>query len=689
MASKLTLRSPFRRFLTDERGAFAVMFGVMAIVLVALGGAVVDYITLQQGRDRAQLALDAAALALQPRIFEDDYDADKVQELAQAFLSERIGRADVTADIIATRSDEEAGFLYFEARITVPTIFIALVGVPNLGGTIESEARRQMLELEVMMVLDNSGSMKNESRMTRLVDAAKCATYILMYSDVQNATNNSNTCVPTASAERTDDVRIGIVPFTMFVNVGPTNANATWIDKTGASSIHFDNFDNDDDEDRLVLTSGTHTFPTRQALFAATGEAWRGCVDARPHTKTGSLASEYLDTDDTVPSGGDTLYVPQFSPDMPYNTGSNNYITSSTIISTTYLDKITIGSQTNWTNSIRDSPAVCDRPAQGATKCTIVEEQTRTSSSAAWGPAYLKTGTPSGPTDFVNSSLYTNAFYGRQPPSCACRNASSITYGSWTRSGNTQTRTGTCTSFVPLGLSQRELLERSCKYRGAIGTQGFSAGPNADCTRTPILPLTNNPATVISTIGNMVAEGGTNIHEGTVWGFRALTPGAPFTEGGPSTNKALRKVMIIMTDGENTDYNLSDYCNAETRSLNGKCYNSAYGFPFNSQNTSVTSTSGGNINRLGPMNATNATLVTQMNQRTSDTCANAKAAGIEVYTIGLATDKVSQSTTEVVQAMLRGCASTPAKAHFPNQSSELKAVFENIANELSALRLAL
>ena len=52
------------RFGRDERGVFAVVFGLMAIVLIALGGAVVDYVALQQARSRAQIALDAAALAL-------------------------------------------------------------------------------------------------------------------------------------------------------------------------------------------------------------------------------------------------------------------------------------------------------------------------------------------------------------------------------------------------------------------------------------------------------------------------------------------------------------------------------------------------------------------------------------------------------------------------------------------------
>ncbi|KRA95197.1 hypothetical protein ASD83_20520 [Devosia sp. Root685] len=687
MARKPVLRSFFRRFLADERGAFAVMFGVMAIVLVALGGAVVDYVTLEQGRNRAQLALDAAALALQPRVFESDYDEAEVQRLAQAFLDERIGRNDVVATIVTTRGNGEEGSLYFQARITVPTVFVALVGVPELGAAIEAEATRKKLALEVVMVLDNSGSMASENRMTSLIDAAKCATYILMYSAVQDAGRNNNTCVPTADAELVEDVRIGIVPFTMFVNVGAGNANAAWIDKTGASSIHFDNFDNDDDEDRLVLTSGTHYFPTRQALFAATGQTWRGCVDARPHIKTGTEPSEYLDTDDTPPVAGDTLFVPQFAPDLAAGTGGNNYINNTAaIINSTYLN--TIG----WATANADSPAICDRPAQGATRCDIEEQ--RIKSNGNWGNPFLTKGTVNtgSPINFVSNAMYQNAFYGRLPPNCACRNTTSsntITYTSWTGSGNTQTRTGYCSSFVPFGLSTRELQERTCKYHQTIGAQGFSSGPNADCTRTPILPLTNVPETVIATINSMTAEGGTNIHEGTAWGYRALTPGEPFTEGGDLDDESIKKVMIIMTDGENTDYNLSNHCNEAMRTLNGKCYNTAYGFPYNSRNPSTTSTSGGNINRLGQMNATNAQLVEQMNQRTSDTCANAKAAGIEIYTIGLATDKVSQSTTAVVQAMLKGCASATDKAEFPSASSDLKDNFTSIANELSALRLAL
>lgn len=641
-----------RRFGQDERGVFAVLFGLMAIVLVALAGAVVDYVALEQARNRAQVALDAAALALQPMIFETPLNTADIKTKAQALLRDRLGIAGgtgqfgVSAEVADIQVNVEDGSLLLVADMTMPTNFIALVGVPIMSAEVRSEATRKKLELEVVMVLDNSGSMQSESRMTRLVEAARCATYILMYDKVVDAPGNSNTCVPATGAQLVDDVRVGIVPFTMFVNVGTTNANASWIDKTGASSIHYDNFDNDDDEDRLVLSSGGYAFPKRQTLFTASGESWRGCVEARPHTKTGTLSTEYLDTADTVPLSGDTLFVPLFSPDTAYN------------------------------NYVDDSPAVCDRPANGNPRCEFYER--RTSSWWGWNtPTVTGSTITGGSVDFTSNTLYPNAFYGAKPPGCSCRTP---TYTNWSGNSSVQTRTGSCTgSYIPTGLSPRELQERICKYYAGVSGSNFSRGPNADCTRTPILPLTATPATVINTINAMQAEGGTNIHMGAVWGMRALSPTEPFTQGG-AYDEAISKVMIIMTDGENTAY--------QTNNINGSAYNSAYGFPYNSQNTNANSTSGGNVTRLGPANATNAQLVTQMNERTEQTCANAKAAGITVYTIGLATDTVTQSTPAVVQALLRNCATTPDRARFPAASSELKSTFESIANDLSALRLA-
>src|SRR5690554_1736244 len=97
-----------RRFGQDESGVFAVVFGVMAIVLVALGGAVVDYVTLEQTRARAQTALDAAVLALQPEINLSSVSEASILERAEAIVRERIGDPRITARVDRIFIEREA-----------------------------------------------------------------------------------------------------------------------------------------------------------------------------------------------------------------------------------------------------------------------------------------------------------------------------------------------------------------------------------------------------------------------------------------------------------------------------------------------------------------------------------------------------------------------------------------------------
>src|SRR5688572_17621334 len=83
------LKTLLKRFHRDESGAFLVLFGVLAIVLVATAGAVVDYSAMEQGRTRAQVALDAASLGLQPQI--QTATVAQLTTQAKALLLERLG----------------------------------------------------------------------------------------------------------------------------------------------------------------------------------------------------------------------------------------------------------------------------------------------------------------------------------------------------------------------------------------------------------------------------------------------------------------------------------------------------------------------------------------------------------------------------------------------------------------------
>jgi hypothetical protein len=127
------------RFAKDESGVFAVLFGLMAIVLIALGGATVDYVSLEQTRQRAQVALDAAALALQPEIYLPGMTSESIRSRAEAIVLERIGDINlINAEVDGIEIDLEAGRLLLSGRLTVPTIFVSLVGVTQLDYLIDA-----------------------------------------------------------------------------------------------------------------------------------------------------------------------------------------------------------------------------------------------------------------------------------------------------------------------------------------------------------------------------------------------------------------------------------------------------------------------------------------------------------------------------------------------------------------------
>src|SRR5690606_12654937 len=138
-----------RRFAKDESGVFAVLFGLMAIVLIALGGATVDYVTLEQTRQRAQVALDAAALALQPDIYAPGMTAETIRSRAEAMVLERIGDINIIeAKVDVVETDLDAGRLYLAGDFTLPTLFVSLVGVTQLQAGFSAEAVRGAVDIE-------------------------------------------------------------------------------------------------------------------------------------------------------------------------------------------------------------------------------------------------------------------------------------------------------------------------------------------------------------------------------------------------------------------------------------------------------------------------------------------------------------------------------------------------------------
>lgn len=164
------------------------------------------------------------------------------------------------------------------------------------------------------------------------------------------------------------------------------------------------------------------------------------------------------------------------------------------------------------------------------------------------------------------------------------------------------------------------------------------------CTDTEVQPMTSDKSVLHRSIRDLHASGTTAGHLGTAWTWYLLSPNwssalsgisrpAPYselTERLPNGDKKLRKVAVLMTDGE-----------------------------FNTQFSGDDSTT--QARRL---------------------CAEMKRTGIEVFTVGFDLGG-SPSAVET----LRGCASEPSNFYNTTTGEELRLAFRDIALRASPLRL--
>ena len=612
-----------RRFWHNEDGAFLVLFGVLAIALIAMSGAVVDYANIEQTRTRMQNALDAAALGLQPNVFDTtgDWDEDRFIAEANLFINERLGSSASSVTVTGAETNARNGQLILRASLNVPMSFVSLVGVPDVSASLVSEATRKRLNIEVSMVLDNSGSMANSSRMTELKKAAKNATDIL-FDDEDTQPN----------------VYISIVPFTQYVNVGTGNRYAGWMSQTGESSISHLNFDTDDRDD----TDFTETVNRWDLYDGFNNKPWTGCVEAR--------VTPY-DTDDTLPNAAipDTMFQPVFAPDSPVN----NYI-SDTAGSCTRVPPRWIQTETK----TKCEKKVSSNSSTNYDDCN--KSVTTTYSGTDVYGATVASAPSSQPADGSEYSYYNNS-------TCV----TTYTGSGSSKNNYTNRKILTCT----YNFSAQELQQRLCKYTGRTFSGG---GANSDCPSTAILPLNNVRQDVKDQIDAMSSGGTTNIEQGVVWGFHSLSPTEPLTEG-RDYDEATSKIMIVMTDGEN----VVSYANYSSSNPYGSSSWTAWGYRINKRLLTESTTPKDSVATSGQVSA-------EVNRRTVLACANARAAGIVVYTIGLS------APNNTTRQMLRDCASPSAVVegvtrnyyYFPEDSAELTEVFEEIAEQLSELRLA-
>ncbi|WP_422373440.1 pilus assembly protein TadG-related protein [Hoeflea sp.] len=184
-------------------------------------------------------------------------------------------------------------------------------------------------------------------------------------------------------------------------------------------------------------------------------------------------------------------------------------------------------------------------------------------------------------------------------------------------------------------------------------------GPGFGCEVEPLVPLTTDFKQITDTVNKLQANGSTNMLEGVMWGWRTLSSREPFTGGAPESDSSVEKIMIFLTDGQNSFGNLNNDL--------GSAYTSM-GYLVDGRLDGMTA---GNIGQTN-----NA-----LDKKTLTACTNAKKDGVEIYTIRLEEPDAATGT------MLQQCASSPSHFFDAPSRQQLAPIFDAIKKGVVKLRL--
>jgi Flp pilus assembly protein TadG len=625
-----------KRFRRDESGAFLVIFAVIALVLIATSGAVVDFTYVQTARSRAQNALDAAALALQTKM--STYSVATLKSKALDIMNERLADTGIVAVVNTATPDTTNGKLYLQAQITVPTAFVQLVGIKTITAQLQSEVTKGSKNLEVSAALDTTGSMAG-TKISDLISATNTLINLVVQ-DVQT---------PTYS-------KMAIVPWSYAVNLGSTYANSvrgTPIDGTNitgatwksTTTVNINGITNANPA--VITTSGSHGLSTGNYVYISgvygmtnsfgTSRIPNGIYKV---TKLTSTTVQLLKTDgtnvDSRASQGWSAY--STSPSKGMITGCLTSLCEVTVTSASHGltsgDNVYItgvGGMTQINDTIT-SPMLPTLKAIGTTTTNTFVLPSVTAATVGYtaytsgGKSYcVKYGCSY--YYFLNDSSYWYAGYELwQANNCA-----------------TERTTNAFTDTAP-----------STTYLGLNYTYGGSA-----CITQTVQPLTTDKTALHALANSLTAGGATAGHLGLAWGWYMVAPNFGYiwpTASQPASYSAsnIVKAVILMTDGA---FNIQ-YCNG------------------------VISADSPNANDWDEINC-NAPNGDSKTQATS-LCANIKAQNnTTLYTVGfdLGTDTTSLN-------FLQSCASTTSDFFRADTGADLTDAFKTIYQNLSRLRIS-
>lgn len=264
-----SLISKGHAFLQNEQGSLMPLVAASMLTLTGAAGLAVDGARMFLVKDVLQKSLDSAGLAAGHAMELDDMESD-----AEEFFNANIASVEdiVNSSDMEVTFSEDNKLITLTAEAKVSASFVSLFGFDEVTVTATTEITRETRGMELVIVMDNTGSMRWSGKIGAAREAAEAL--------VDNVYGDEDT---------SPNLWVGVVPYVAHVNVG--DSHVSWLSEAGQDKIDDGEYD-----------------PTE----------WMGCVLARGDDE---------DMTDTPPT--EVPFEPWYWEDEEGNDyGTNNWIDS-------------------------------------------------------------------------------------------------------------------------------------------------------------------------------------------------------------------------------------------------------------------------------------------------------------------------------------------------------------------------
>jgi Flp pilus assembly protein TadG len=616
------IRQAARRFVGDNAGNIAVIFTIAAIPIISFVGAAIDYSRVNNARSSMQAAMDSAALMVSKDLSSSKITANQITASAQAYFSALYTNPDAHNVTITTTYTANNGNLGNTVQIsgsgTMVTDFMKLAGFPTLSFGTTSTTAWGNVKMRVALALDNTGSMAQDGKLTALIGAVA----------------GSGGLIDQLSglAKNNGDVYISMIPFAKVVNAGSANYGASWIDWT--------DWLNPPTQQPANLVGGNY-----QASLPMNWHAVGPGVTCPFTNSSGGFTCNTTPTGtsnaSTIPSTG--TYKGYICPSVDYNshTQYNGCWDSELVTSTPTV--FCSGS----------SSCLCP---SGATSCTCTGNGSGKSCKA---PIYIHNWTQPSSPDTTHNLIQprVNAVVGFQGNAWTSANSTPTVKNVWTQASTNpisnwtgcvtdRTQNYDETSDAPVQSNLATLFPANQYFENSTAYCSSSASTSLET----VMPLTYDWSTLKSNVNAMQPTGGTDQSVGLAWAWQSLLQTGPIPAPSEDPNTTYNRVIILLSDGLNTEDRWPYYGNGSTQN----------GTTIDSRQTAQCQ----NIkNQIDPQ--TNGPMFT-------------------IYTIQVNTSSPADPTSTV----LKNCASDTSKFFMLTSSTQIASTFTTIGTALSQLRVA-